>query len=99
MTTESKIDEKIKKTTQEPSVYNVIFLNDDVTPMDWVTALLKQLFRHSESSASHLTMKIHNEGSAVVGTYQFQIAEQKSTEAVAASRQHGFPLKVKIEET
>lgn len=99
MSSETKIDEKIKVTTTEPSSYNVLFINDDVTPMDWVVALLKSVFRHSETSATEITMKVHNEGSAVVGTYKFEIAEQKTTEAITASRQHGFPLKVKVEET
>jgi len=45
-----------------------------------------------------LTLKIHNEGSAVVGVYNFEIAEQKSIETVTLSRNHGFPLQIKLEE-
>lgn len=93
-----KIDEKIKITTKEPSDYNVIFLNDDSTPMEWVVELLKILFKHTTASAEALTMVIHNEGSAVVGTYKYEIAEQKAAEATTASRNHGFPLQVKMEE-
>jgi ATP-dependent Clp protease adaptor protein ClpS len=92
------IDEKIKRTVKEPSKYNVIMLNDDATPMEWVIGVLKEIFKHSEADAQALTMKIHNEGSAVAGTYKYEVAEQKSVEAVSASRNHGFPLQLKVEE-
>lgn len=92
------IDEKIKKTVKEPSRYNVVALNDDSTPMEWVISILKEIFRHSSADAEALTMKIHTEGAAVVGTYKYEIAEQKSIEAINASRNHGFPLQLKVEE-
>ena len=96
--TDVVIDEKIKKTVKEPSKFNVIMLNDDNTPMEWVIGILKEIFKHSDADAEALTMKIHNEGSAVAGTYKYEIAEQKSIEAVNASRNHGFPLQLKVEE-
>ena len=99
MTTDVDIDEKIKKITKEPNKYNVIMLNDDATPMEWVMEVLNTIFKHSETTAQALTMSIHNDGSAVVGTYKYEIAEQKSIEAVNASRNHGFPLQLKVEES
>tara|TARA_B110000503_G_C7045031_1_gene369859 strand:+ start:143 stop:451 length:309 start_codon:yes stop_codon:yes gene_type:complete len=93
-----KIDEEIKKIVKKPSKYNVIMLNDATTPIAWVMGVLKEIFRHSEADAEALTMKIHTEGSAVVGTYAYEIAEQKSVEAVNASRNNGFPLQLKVEE-
>lgn len=92
------IDEKIKKEIIMPSKYNVIMINDEVTPMEWVISVLKEIFKHSSTSAETLTMTIHNEGSAVIGTYNYEVAEQKANEAVGASRNHGFPLQLKIEE-
>ena len=92
------IDEKIKRTIKKPSKYNVIMLNDDATPMEWVIGVLKEIFKHSDADSEALTMKIHTEGSAVVGTYKYEIAEQKSVEATNASRNHGFPLQLKVEE-
>ena len=59
--------------------------------------LLIQIFKHSQESAKDLTMKIHEEGSAVVGVYTFEIAEQKGVEATNLSRSHGFPLQIKLE--
>ena len=92
------IDEKIKRIVKEPSKYNVIMFNDDATPMEWVIGVLKEIFKHSDADAESLTMKIHIEGSAVAGTYKYEIAEMKSLEAVSASRNHGFPLALKVEE-
>ena len=92
-----KIDEKIKDLIQEPSRYNVIFLNDDATPMEWVIDLLVRVFKHTQTSAQNLTLEIHTNGSAVVGTYSYEIAEQKAIESTAASRENGFPLQIKVE--
>jgi len=92
-----KIDEKIKKVTKEPSRYKVIFLNDDSTPIDWVIEVLTSIFKHTQDSAEKLTLTIHNEGSAIVGCYSYEIAETKSIEATNASRNHGFPLQIRTE--
>ena len=96
--TDIVLDEKIKKETKEPPKYKVIFLNDDATPMEWVIQVLTQMYKHSQESAEQITMTIHTEGAGIVGTYSYEIAEQKMTETITASRNHGFPLAVKMEE-
>jgi len=93
-----KIDEKIKIKIHEPNKYKVIFLNDDKTPMEFVVSLLVELFKHSEETAHALTMKIHENGSGVVGVYSFEIAEDKALEATGICRENGFPLRIKVEE-
>ena len=97
LNTDVLIDEKVKVVTTEPEKYRVILLNDDVTPMDFVINILVSIFKHSTDTAKDLTLKIHKEGSAIVGVYTYEIAEQKGIEATNESRQHGFPLQVKIE--
>lgn len=92
-----KIDEKIKTVDTEPSKYKVVMLNDDVTPMDWVIQILTEIFKHSRESAEKITLTIHNEGSAVVGIYTYEIAEMKALEATNMSRNQGFPLQVKLD--
>lgn len=99
MSTETKTVEKTKIKIKEPSLYKVIFLNDNKTPMDFVVSLLVELFKHSETTAVALTMKIHEEGSGVVGVYSYEVAEQKSTEATSLCRDNGFPLRIRIEES
>ena len=93
-----QIDEKIEKKITLPRKYKVIFLNDDVTPIDFVVDLLKNVFKHSQESAEQITLTVHNEGAAIVGIYNYEIAEQKSVEAVNLSRAQGFPLNVKLEQ-
>lgn len=93
-----QIDEKIKQVIAEPKRYKVVFLNDDKTPIEFVIELLVSLFRHSEETAKDITLTVHNEGSAVAGTYTYEIAEQKTIESTALSRQHGFPLQIRIEQ-
>jgi ATP-dependent Clp protease adaptor protein ClpS len=93
-----QIDERIKKVTQEPIKYKVVLLNDDQTPVDWVVRVLTEIFKHTNDTAEKITLTIHNEGSGVAGIYTFEIAEQKSIEATTASRNHGFPLQIKLEE-
>ena len=92
-----KIDEKIQMKVEEPSKYKVIMLNDDTTPMEWVIDLMKMIFNHSQETAEQLTLTIHNESSAVVGIYTYEIAEQKSVESTNASREHGFPLQLRLD--
>lgn len=99
MTTEV-IAEKKSKTINKgilPKKYKVILLNDDVTPAEFVIVLLMKLFKHTESAAREITLKIHNEGSGVAGIYNYEIAEQKSIETTAFSRANKFPLQNKIE--
>jgi ATP-dependent Clp protease adaptor protein ClpS len=92
-----KIDEKIEKKAGDPAKYKVIMLNDDVTPMEWVVGLLTTVFKHSSQTAHDIMLTIHTEGSAVVGIYTHEVAEQKLVEAIAASREQGFPLQLRAE--
>lgn len=93
-----KIDEKIKERVLTPQKYKVILLNDDTTPMDWVIGILVEIFKHSETTAKELMLTVHTEGSAVAGTYTFEIAEQKTAEAITLSRDNGFPLQLRLEQ-
>ena len=92
-----EIDEKIKKEIDYPQNYKVVFLNDEVTPMEWVISILTEIFKHTQSKAQELTLAIHSDGSAIAGIYSYEIAEQKSVEATMLSRNNGFPLAFKLE--
>jgi ATP-dependent Clp protease adaptor protein ClpS len=95
--TDIQIDEKIKIEITEPKRYKVLFLNDDKTPIDFVIDVLMSVFKHTEETAKDLTLKVHHEGSAVVGTFTYEIAEQKGIETTQLARQAGFPLQIKID--
>lgn len=79
-------------------MWKVVFLNDDKTPMEFVIELLMSIFRHSGGDAENLTLEIHNSGSAVVGVYTHEIAEQKGIEATTLARANGYPLQINIEQ-
>tara|TARA_B100001094_G_scaffold315285_1_gene355107 strand:+ start:130 stop:438 length:309 start_codon:yes stop_codon:yes gene_type:complete len=93
-----KLDEKISITAELPPKYKVIMLNDNATPMDFVTSILCLVFRHTDETAKKIMLTIHEEGSAVVGIYTYEIAEQRALEATTLSRDNGFPLQLKLEQ-
>jgi len=80
-----------------PKKCNVILMNDDVTPMEFVVSLLIELFDHTHGTAEHCMLSIHENGKGVAGVYDQEIAEQKAHEASSLSRENGFPLEVDIE--
>ena len=86
------------QTSIDESVCNHVYLlNDDYTPMDFVTEILKTIFRKSQSDAESVMLKIHEEGKGVAGTYSHEIAEQKAIETTAQARSQGHPLNCTIE--
>ena len=88
---------KATSTLQEPGMYKVLFLNDDVTPMDFVIQVLVEFFKHNSERASSIMQQIHNNGSGVAGIYTYEIAEQKGVETTVFARENGYPLQIKIE--
>lgn len=80
-----------------PNRYNVIFNNDDLTPMDFVIQLLIEVFNKNLEEATNITMQVHVNGKGVAGTYSYELAEQKQGEAQLLSRHNGHPLKITIE--
>jgi len=100
MSTDSEVIVKKKtdiKEPKKPGKANVVLLNDDHTPMEFVVALLISVFRHNQASALELTMKIHQEGRAVAGTYTYEIAEQKAEDSNNLAKANNFPLVTKVE--
>ena len=86
--------EKVK--LDEPGLYDVIFLNDNITTMDFVVRVLKQIFNKSQEQAENITKKIHDDGQGIVGAYVHEVAEQKGIETTLLARQENMPLQVKV---
>jgi len=82
----------------EPNRWKVIFHNDDVTTTEFVGFLLMEIFHHSRRTANDLITMIHNEGSGVVGVYDYEIAEEKAITSMRIAQENNFPLNVTIEE-
>lgn len=92
----SVLTQKKKKTKRAP-MYKVIILNDDYTPMEFVVAVLEQIFRMSRDQAVSLMLAVHNNGVGVAGVYVHEIAETKATQVMAVARKHEHPLQCVIE--
>lgn len=88
---------KPNMTLQEPPLFRIIYFNDDITSMDFVVNSLIDYFNYNSDTASQITMKIHDQGSAVVAVLPYEIAEQKGIEVVLEARNQGYPLQVKVE--
>jgi ATP-dependent Clp protease adaptor protein ClpS len=97
-TTDIQLDETIKVTISEPKRWKVIILNDDSTPMEFVTSILVEIFKHTQATASDIMLQVHQTGSGVAGVYSFEIAEAKAVEATNQARTNGHPLQIKLEE-
>lgn len=96
--TDVQLTEEIDIELLNPGKYKNVVHNDDVTPVDFVIAMLIQVFGHQEDRAKALTLQIHNEGAGIAGVFSYEVAEQKGIEATLMARQHGFPLSITIEE-
>jgi len=95
--TNTSTQTKTQVDLQFPNRYNVMFFNDDHTPMDFVIGVLVDIFHKDLDSATQITVQIHEQGHAIAGTYSYEIAEQKVTEALSAARKNSFPLEIKID--
>lgn len=95
--TDQEVEVKVKNKIKEPSMYNVIYLNDDKTTMEFVIESLMTYFNYNTNDAKEKMIEIHEHGSAIVGCYPFEIAEQKGVEVTLDARSQGYPLQVKIE--
>jgi ATP-dependent Clp protease adaptor protein ClpS len=94
---DTKIKIKPNLAIQEPPMFKVIYLNDELTSMDFVVRSLVDHFNYTNDTAHNITVGIHEQGSAVVAVLPYEIAEQKGIEVTLDARQEGFPLQVKIE--
>lgn len=97
MSTDTILRNKIITDLKEPSKFRVIYMNDDVTTMEFVIESLIIVFGHTRDSAHEITHRIHQDGSSVVAVLPYEIAEQKGIEVSIMAKRHGFPLVVKLE--
>jgi ATP-dependent Clp protease adaptor protein ClpS len=95
----TEMNSKIKPNTslKEPPLFKIIYMNDDVTSMEFVVTSLIEYFKYNPDTASVITQNIHEKGSAVVAVLPYELAEQKGIEVTLDARSQGFPLQVKVE--
>jgi ATP-dependent Clp protease adaptor protein ClpS len=95
--TEGSVITKSKPKTKKPSMYKVLMLNDDYTPMDFVVHILQQFFRMPESEAMRVMLQVHQQGIGVCGVFTFEVAETKVDQVVEYARKHEHPLQCTLE--
>lgn len=88
---------KLNLALAEPPLYKIIYMNDDVTSVEFVITSLVEYFNYNDITAEEITHHIHEDGSAVVAVLPYEIAEQKGIEVTLDARAHGYPLLIKIE--
>lgn len=86
---------KIK--TKKPSLYRVLLLNDDYTPMEFVIHVLERFFRKDREAATRIMLHVHNHGVGECGVFTFEVAETKVTQVMDFARQHQHPLQCVME--
>lgn len=87
-----------KITTKRPSMYRVILLNDDFTPMDFVVHVLKKFFHKNDADAHEVMLAVHNKGQGVAGVYPFNVAETKVYLVNEYSRHQQHPLQCTMDQ-
>lgn len=87
----------LREKLQKPSLYKVILLNDDFTPMDFVIYVLKSFFNKTDDEAHDIMMQVHKDGAGIAGVYSFEVAEMKSAQVNMLAKDNQHPLKSVIE--
>lgn len=95
--TQTDVLMKPKTIVKRPSMYKVILLNDDYTPMEFVVYILEQFFSKTAEEAVAIMLAVHNQGSAVCGVFTYEIAEAKMSSVLSCAAEHGHPLECTIE--
>ena len=89
------LDERVK--TKKPSLYRVLMLNDDYTPMEFVVMVLQRYFGHNSESAQRIMLHVHQRGVGVCGVFTYEIAETKAAQVMNFARQNEHPLQLQLE--
>jgi len=90
---------KTKPKTKKPSMYNVLILNDDYTPMEFVVMVLEKIFNKKEEEATQIMLHVHKNGVGVCGTYTYEVAESKSNSVMDMAKKNEHPLHSTIDKS
>ncbi len=88
---------KTRTRTQRPSLYKVLLLNDDYTPMEFVVHVLERFFNKNREEATRIMWHVHQKGVGVCGVFTFEVAETKVTQVTEFARQNQHPLQCTME--
>jgi ATP-dependent Clp protease adaptor protein ClpS len=88
---------KTRPKTKKPSLYKVLLLNDDYTPMEFVVHVLERFFNKGREEATRIMLHVHHKGVGICGVYTYEVAETKVTQVMDFCRQHHHPLQCTME--
>jgi ATP-dependent Clp protease adaptor protein ClpS len=91
--------EEARPKVKRPSLYRVILLNDDYTPMEFVVQVLQKVFGLDRNTATRIMLEVHTKGKGICGVYTYEIAETKVAQVTGLAQQHQHPLLCTMEET
>lgn len=92
------VTEEAPPRLKRPSLYRVILLNDDYTPMEFVVQVLQNVFGLERNTATRVMLEVHTKGKGVCGVYTYEIAETKVAQVTSLAEQHQHPLLCTMEE-
>jgi ATP-dependent Clp protease adaptor protein ClpS len=93
----SAVVTQTKPKTQKPSMYRVLILNDDYTPMEFVVHTLERFFSKSRQEATRIMLHVHRRGVGICGVFTYEVAETKVTQVMDFAKQHQHPLQCTLE--
>ena len=85
--------------TKKPSMYNVLLLNDDYTPMEFVIMVLEKVFNKKQEEATQIMLHVHKNGIGVCGTFTYEVAESKCKSVMDMAKKNEHPLQSAIEKS
>ena len=88
---------KVRKDLKKPSMFAVLLINDDYTPMEFVIYILQTIFKKNYEEAKTIMLEVHNKGKGVCGIYSLDIAETKASQVIEFSRINQHPLECKVQ--
>lgn len=88
---------RTKPKPKKPSMYKVLLMNDDFTPMDFVVHVLERFFGKNKIEATEIMMNVHRKGVGVCGVYTYEVAETKVSQVLDCARQNEHPLQCTLE--
>ena len=94
---QSQVILETRPRTKKPSMYKVIMLNDDYTPMEFVILVLERFFNKTSEEATQIMMHVHQKGVGVCGVFTYEVAETKVQQVMDLARQHQHPLQCTLE--
>ena len=95
---ESLVVERLTQRVQPPQMYQVVMLNDDYTPMEFVVMVIQEYFNKDQETATRSMLQVHLAGKGVCGIYTRDVASTKVHQVIERSREAGHPLQCTMEE-